>query len=42
MSIVDASKLHEQLTQAMNYLRQADTGDCQVSVNMNHRHMTHD
>jgi len=25
---LDALKLHEQLTQAMDYLKQADTGEC--------------
>jgi hypothetical protein len=25
---LDAPKLHEQLTQAMDYLKQADTGEC--------------
>jgi hypothetical protein len=28
--ILDAPKLHEQLTQAMDYLKQADTGECKV------------
>ena len=27
---LDAPKLHEQLTQAIDYLKQADTGDCKV------------
>ena len=28
---LDAPKLHEQLTQAMDYLKQADTGECKVN-----------
>ena len=31
-SVVDAPKLHEQLIQAMDYLRQTDTGECKVLI----------
>jgi hypothetical protein len=33
-SILDAPRLHEQLTQAMDYLKQADTGECKVIITM--------
>lgn len=33
-SIADAPKLHEQLIQALDYLKQADTGECKVSVTL--------